>query len=957
MGRYFFLFILLWPKLALNQVIKHRQYTAQDGLAGSTVYRIIKDNAGYIWLSTNNGISRFDGSSFTNYYINQFKEQMIALDSDPDGRIWIAGERNIFYIKNGELSRYPMFTKLPSHITNIYFVKGKIWIMNKYNEVGFVKDNRYSPLILTSEKNDTIKINDIKKTADNSLLLATESGIYIVDANSVNPNYLTPKLSDAFYAIYVDKISNAYFAANKYIVKYDCKSRTVTKLNIHTALPILHFAIDSTNIWYSTATPGFELYNGTNTKDIAKNLGLQQIFINDIFINGSIAFIATYGKGLFVINRTDFVRYDALPIVNAGNVSVLKELNDGNIYIGSYGGLVKITNDRFVYLSQIKLRLGERINDIYYDNSALWVTTPYNTYKLNADGTTSKSTGGLKIVLDTDSNILVPSYQEILKFSRNSKIITYLENWPTRFATGKRTNDIVIDKFGKKWVATYPGVTELAESKNWILKSNEPLLNAVNDLELDDEGNVWCAAEGGLIRISPEKTVRIYTTKDGLSDDCCVTVHYKRGTLWIGTCRGLTSYNKNRSVPFIVESKIPPEEVTGILNDKSNKLWVATGEGLYQWDLSKDFEDEKPNSITIQSYNLKQSDIVNDTTIVIQDNNNNLDIYFTSIEYSRPQDLVFEFRLLGADSSWKSTRERSIHLAALKPNLYHLELRTRYNGSSLTSNIKRISITVLPPFWQKTWFIITAALGLVVIFLSALSWRIQLVRKKEKVKSKERMQLLTLKQQAMNALINPHFIFNSLNSIQHFINQSDAHTANKYLSRFAKLIRTAMEQSTKNEISLREEINSLDSYLSLETLRLRNKLSYTITVSSKLNIDLIFIPAMLIQPYVENAVWHGISPMKENGEIQINFDNWTEQSIRVTISDNGVGYQKDGRKERPKHSSWGMKINQERFQIIERITGVPINISIHEQDLSTKKGTIVTLDIPKLDIRNGQFFN
>ncbi|MEJ2614447.1 MAG: histidine kinase [Ignavibacteriaceae bacterium] len=206
-----------------------------------------------------------------------------------------------------------------------------------------------------------------------------------------------------------------------------------------------------------------------------------------------------------------------------------------------------------------------------------------------------------------------------------------------------------------------------------------------------------------------------------------------------------------------------------------------------------------------------------------------------------------------------------------------------------------------------------------------------------------------LKHQALSAMMNPHFIFNSLTSIQYFINDDEIEKANEYLSKFAKLLRLNLESAEHGFITIEEELERLKIYLMLEKIRFGHTLTYTLKIDREINAERIQIPNMLIQPFVENAVWHGILPKHGDGEISIKIEKSDNDNLKITITDNGIGFNKGLELKKSDHISKGMNIIEQRLNLLndnnEKLISVH-DVSEYEKD---KTGTIVEIILtPKL---------
>ena len=229
--------------------------------------------------------------------------------------------------------------------------------------------------------------------------------------------------------------------------------------------------------------------------------------------------------------------------------------------------------------------------------------------------------------------------------------------------------------------------------------------------------------------------------------------------------------------------------------------------------------------------------------------------------------------------------------------------------------------------------------------------RVQNIRKKEKAEFEKKVEISKVELKALRAQMNPHFVFNSLNSIQHYILNSKSQEAAKYLNKFAKLIRTILSNSEKPMVTVNEDVESLKLYLELEQMRFDGKFDYEINVDKSVDGDYDEIPPMLMQPYLENAILHGLNPKETKGHLKI--DIFTKDNYIVCrITDDGIGLVKSGEIKRTQpgqqHKSLGMKITSERVRILNDINKSDLSVSVTDlKDTNGDScGTMVELYIP-----------
>jgi len=203
-----------------------------------------------------------------------------------------------------------------------------------------------------------------------------------------------------------------------------------------------------------------------------------------------------------------------------------------------------------------------------------------------------------------------------------------------------------------------------------------------------------------------------------------------------------------------------------------------------------------------------------------------------------------------------------------------------------------------------------------------------------------------MENQAKQAMMNPHFVFNALNSIQHYMLDNDKQSANKYLTKFSRLIRMNLDLSTKTDITLEEEFEKLKLYLEIEQLRFGEKLTYDFNINAELETDEVYMPSMILQPFVENAIWHGIMPADKIGKITVSANSINnEKQLQITILDNGIGITNSKNMSKPQtHNSIGIQLTVDRIKLFSSQHNSEGIVTI-EDDLKTG-GTCVTIILP-----------
>jgi two-component sensor histidine kinase len=379
-----------------------------------------------------------------------------------------------------------------------------------------------------------------------------------------------------------------------------------------------------------------------------------------------------------------------------------------------------------------------------------------------------------------------------------------------------------------------------------------------------------------------------------------------------------------------------------------NKVYVGTPAGISWFDKTAipSFSQcvFKMLGISVNGVSKQENDRID-----VKYGNNNIRFDFVAISFKSAGKINYAYRLIGLDSTWQNTSQTTIEFIALPPGEYKLEL-VAINKFDVKSIPYYTTIHVQSPLWQTRWFIL-ACIGMSIL----LTWFVvnalnRQNKKKEVVKRNIEQKIQELEQKALRAQMNPHFIFNSLHSVQGFVLDKDFESANRYLGRFANLIRQTLENSFQSSITIADEIKYLSSYLELEKMRSQNQFNYTITIGPHILADRVNIPCMILQPYVENAILHGIKNKPDHqGKIDITFKK-EQNGILCTIRDNGIGRVKASALKQfsSVYQSRGMQLTRERINLINKDLNEGIDVQIHDytDEDSVAGGTEVVIHFP-----------
>jgi len=331
---------------------------------------------------------------------------------------------------------------------------------------------------------------------------------------------------------------------------------------------------------------------------------------------------------------------------------------------------------------------------------------------------------------------------------------------------------------------------------------------------------------------------------------------------------------------------------------------------------------------------------------------NNIEIIYAGRGISRSDTVSFEWKLEGKWEDWKEVpfsmlEERMNMMAAddLTPGTYLFRARMKKAGGDWLKNEAVLEIIIDPPFWQTLTFWIFGILSIGVFIILIVQWKVRSVRRQERAKLKHERELFELEAKALRAQMNPHFIFNCLNSIKSLIQHSENKKAVAYLTTFSKLIRTLFNNSDKRQVTLYDELETCKLYVALEAMRLEGRLKYSFEIAEHLDLKSVMVPALIVQPFIENAIWHGIVPNK-NGTLKVTVSS-NAMNIICEIEDDGIGRELSNAVKSTSAGvfpSKGINLSRERLHLENRLNEGNASVRIFDKyDNGVATGTRVII--------------
>lgn len=585
-------------------------------------------------------------------------------------------------------------------------------------------------------------------------------------------------------------------------------------------------------------------------------------------------------------------------------------------------------------------------------DGSLWITqSKYLRYRKEGAKNPPRHIVLLKyydIIEASNMDILIASREGFITY-RGSEIV--YDSRQDQFYQHTRT--ILEMQNGAVCLGTMEGLYRYQDGHYTDLTKLHPLLR--KPIEVLREWNrrlVIGTATSGIAILHPDQSILLLSIEHGLPNLQIRDIYCDNDSvLWIGSIQGLTKATLKSTGNWNIQNisiwdGLPSNEIHKI-DRQGEFLWLATANGIAS------FIPEKLSQLRIDPTIFIDRLVINDRDTLMPDcsilqlnpDQHTLSIYYKGVHFSGHDQLEYEYRLLGKDSSWITTHNMSVRFPDLSPGTYVFEVRARVGEDNPSGKIARMWFSRTPYFYETWYFFLVVALMASLVLIGIILLVIKQIERRTRFKT----DYLWMQQKALGLQMNPHFIFNSLNSVQHFILTKEEEAAGLYLSSFAKLMRRVLENSMHNLIPLDEELETIKLYLQLEQVRFEDKFDYQLSVDKDLQVTEIMIPPMLIQPFLENAIRHGLANKPTKGTLSLRVSR-TGKMMKITLEDDGIGMKASAEinARRQGHRSSGMKNIEERIDMLNQLLDHTIRLQI--TDLSEagqeKTGTRVELFVP-----------
>jgi ligand-binding sensor domain-containing protein len=922
----------------------HHKENDPQSILSDFVRGVVSDTYGNVWIATERRITRY--STITNRFIHfpALDEPPlsslfdIALDNNND--LWITTRSGLFLIKQNseKVIQVPIpikhnGKKVSSNLFGIGFdPSGYIWCGNYSGLLFKVRVETHRVTIVDDLMNQGIDQNfctGISSDAQGRLWFATRfSGL--ATCNSVTGAFTFYK-PDPFVNVSVSSTTvQTVFCDRSGLVWAGTSGRGVDRFH-------------PDRQYFTTLYPGVDMKSSLPSgwvRCFAENAQKQLLI-------GTAEGLTQYDRvsGSLLTFRNETGNPYSLSF---NSIRSLRTDRHGNTWIGTASGLNVMDSDK---------RTIRRIMPITDDPYAPITTFFYSIIEDKNSGIWLAGNRGVELTNAEGKRF----YNR-----RNDSLLKKLPTGSTVWCTFP-------DSKGNIWIGYhYEGLVKLNytdKSIHHFIATGDSLglpHGNVNDIGEDQNGNIWLGTNGGLCRLDPSVNVfTTFTTLEGLPSNTVSGIlidHQNR--IWMATNRGLAMYDQKSATfrIFTVADGLPT-------NQFNNQKAYRTHDGYFCYATMNGAVIFHPDSIrsnpvqpaiTLTSFSVfgdhkdLGSTIENVSSIILSWKENFFTIEFSALNFDQPAQNQYACQLVGFDREMQFLGKRnSVSYTNVPPGNYTLHVMASNNDGVWNRDGIHVQLQIIPPFWQTNWFRMLSIASLSLLIYGLYRYRIQLIRKREAEKTEINKRIAELRLSALRTQMNPHFIFNSISSIQNLISQEKKDDSMHYIGKFSRLIRLILHQAEHNSIVLTEEIDMLELYLEMETLRFDQSFTWTIEVDPELRHRDPEIPTMIIQPIVENAVIHGLLNKDSKGKLTIQF-HLKEDFVQCLVEDNGVGRRAAEEIKQGKlfqHNSMATRVTGERLEILNKIFDMPTSIqTIDLNDAAGKPaGTRVVIDLPMIE--------
>jgi ligand-binding sensor domain-containing protein/anti-sigma regulatory factor (Ser/Thr protein kinase) len=906
-------------------------YSAENGLPDNTVFGAFEDAKGRIWFRSMSGkLSYLENDRIISIEANKaislvMKNSIVSsLYVDSGDTVWCGMLLGKGYFKIAPPYHEPNFTFYLQPHCSAYLLDidgtGFVWGMNSAPQ-SIERPEKW--FLLRSKQGVTNYITGpdlmrpqtvVARTQTRGFAVTGESEISFLKATS-SEHYIVPLYPLSFYE---DRQMGVWMGYNKNGVFFYAHGDLHCKKPLHYLKGLSVTSIHQDNeggLWFTTLENGIYYMSSAGLLYFDKENGLQDNKVLTILPRDSVSVYAGTAVG-------------TIDVVDEEKISPLASFHKkpGQTYI--YKLLHGLSNSLLVgsNFSSILEQKPPNKNIIVMEGNSM-ISVKCYAYTKRGD-------------------LWAGNYLNLFRIDPKSGQVLQ------KIATKSRILSMYCSKTDEVWLGCVNGLWKYANSALTYLGDSLPIFkNRIEDIQEAPDGTCYFATKDIGLIIKKGGNIVNLTKKMGLPSNTCKSVCLdKNGMLWVGTNKGICKLIEKRWGDYTCETYSASD---GLLSNEINQvvrtgnyLWAATNQGIVFFDVTQPLLKKTPPPVYLTGLTINNDKKELKNNFELKYFENYIHISFIGLSYKRNAGLEYKYKLKGLDSTWNYTSNLSIQYTTLPHGNYtFIVYAIGYDGST-SAKPAMFNFSIALPFWSERWFIgLVTALTLTLIVL-IIRQRLKIL-KAQAIKSAEvSRRIAEMELKALKAQMNPHFIFNCIASIQHFIWKNNPEEADRYLSKFSKLIRNVLINSTHEYITLEVELQTLGLYIELERLRFSSKFEYKFILEEGLPQENLLIPPLIIQPYVENAIWHGLMHLEnKTGELTIRVET-KDGFLKCIVDDNGIGRKKSLEiKGAKKHRSVGLSITKERLENLNALYQSNLSVQLIDKYNEHGEGTGTTVEI------------
>lgn len=951
--------------LAINcyaQQLAYRHFSTNEGLPHPQIYMTKTGPDGSLWIGTDNGLSRFDGNRFHNYYPKHAAGTNYILDMDslPGGLMLVnVYKGGLCLIRNDSIIRLNIdMSLLPVKMAPL---DGRLYSIT------------YDP------------VNRCIWTITNSRELFR----MVLTGNRLVVNPLNTDGISCYSIYFSRKRSAVFFATTKGLLTYAPGKQVHPVSDYSPAIPVFRVFEKGENEFILGLQDGVMRFNQHTGEKVTTRYS-RKILRYDRFLydeKQQLLWIPGFDGGIFIFRETELQR-PYLHILKGTTPNFLYADSDNNIWCSTYGSGLYLFQQTYI----LNYHKEEGLDDSYVTHIAFgkdpnpYVSCLYSFYRFNLSAHYLDTVFKTGVTGPYNKSITLQNGQQL--FINAGKIMN--SNGKELANTRSVIYDIRAYNPDTLLFSNYSGLRMLNSAYQEITTGTpEPKAN-IFMIGRKGDSLLLASAKGLFIHILKRKSLVQYNEKNGLGDGYIHTVLVHNDTIYCGTRTGLYAIDKNGQVTHCWKDILADEDINHISSDSRGGIWIGTQKGLYlqynnrlyHFDMHDGFVASEITFIlargsqlyvgTTQGLSVADLEhlyenlgtsfrprlpeiekmIINGREVIplpgeelkLQPGENNLAILIKLVQFNPRPLTVLEYSLDNGEN-WAPVVNREISLKSLNYGSYSLLVRTRHRNETVNYYMTPFRFSIALPWYRNALVIIGVSLALSAFGIWLYNRTTRNRRKQERQQLALKKQMLDLEQKAMAALLNPHFVFNAINSINYYINNGEEEKYTRLLTDLSKLIRLNLNNTYKDSVTLKSELEIVQLYVAFEKHRfIRQPLQFDIINDSKTLPEQVKIPSMIIQPFVENAIWHGLLP-KNGGRVWLHIKDASAGYLLVEIHDDGVGMAPAETKT-PGSGVRGIQLIQERISAYNQLNKYPIKLFIPGNEATSREGFFVRLFFP-----------